>query len=449
MRLFLLCLSVSFYLIGNAQVNFQNIPFEQALKRSAQESKIILLQFEAADCNQCNEVADKAFEHKDLAAQIESLFIPVKISADHPDRKVIGARYNIAKGFGTLFLNSEGVLLHRFGKTTSNWREYFKEIDVAMNKAGESLKISELEKEYKGGNRSIGFLEQLLQKKRSLNLPVNDLLDEYVSLLPEDSLKSVHTITFLIRMAPMFDSKAGVAMRKDRVVFKQAWDALPQHVRTGINNSIIIRGMEQAILEKSEAKALKIAQFAQGTNGLNHAAATKAYDMNMLRFYEKTGDTAKYFMKAIAYYERYFMIVSADSIKQRDSINLARIKQGEKRRDTIFPGNKPMIYASTSFRPMVQFFAKELNNGAWSFYKMTNNPYLLSVATEWIKKALEFDRTPEVQDTYAHLLYKQAQKDKAIEMETAAIELRRKRGYPTKEYEAVLDKMKKGLPIAD
>jgi hypothetical protein len=85
---------------------------------------------------------------------------------------------------------------------------------------------------------------------------------------------------------------------------------------------MIHKSMLKAIKEKDEKYAIRTASFAQSTNGSNYAAGAKAYDLNMLRFYDETGDTTAYFRKAIAYFERYFLTVSPDSIKRIDSVNL-------------------------------------------------------------------------------------------------------------------------------
>ena len=203
MHKLLLCLiTLVFFNAMFAQTYFPPISFSVALKSAADEGKIIFLQFEAANCNHCNEVAEKGLSNKDLAEQVASTFILIKIPADHPDRSQIATRYNMnnKSAFGSLFIDHNGTLLHKFPATTSNSKDYFKQIDLAINKAGESLKIDQLEKEYEGGNKSLGVLEQLLLHKKTLNLSTDKLLDEYVALLPEDSLKSIRTIVFIMQM---------------------------------------------------------------------------------------------------------------------------------------------------------------------------------------------------------------------------------------------------------
>ena len=153
-------------------------------------------------------------------------------------------------------------------------------------------------------------------------------------------------------------------------------------------------------------------------------------------------------MKSIAYYDRYFMDVSADSIKRTDSLNRKRMFAMAPK-DTVMNGTKIIARATITYSPITQNFTRELNNGAYKFYKITNNPYLLSVATEWVRKGLEFFETPEALDTYAKLLYKQGHKEEAIQMETKAIAVRKARGFPVKDYEAVIDNMKKGIAVKE
>lgn len=438
-----------FGVLLQAQVNFSTQSFADALQKARTEGKLVFLQFEAAACSQCNDVANKGFAGKELAATMDQHFVSLKIGPNHPDRDKVAALYHLAAGnsFGTLFLDDNSTLLHSYLRTTSFSKEYLNQIDLALTKAGEVLKITELEKEYRNGNRGYDFVALLLQKRNALHLPTDSLLDEYAGLLPADSLRSVTALAFIAQMAPMLDSKAFRAIRTDNNLFNKAWYSLAQPARVGINNAIIYKSLEKAIREKNEQLATRTAMFAQGTNA-NPVSGAKAFDMNMLRYYEQVNDTANFFRTSIAYYQRYFLSVSPDSIKQADSLNQRRLLATAPK-DTVREGNRVRIMAKVTYSPTVQRFSGELNNGAYKFYRYTNNPYLLSIATEWVKKALAFYETPEALDTYAKLLYKLNQKQAAIEMLAKAIALQQQRGYPTKRYEEDLLKMNRNEKLTD
>jgi thioredoxin-related protein len=88
-------LSLFLFKLSPAQLNFSEIPFTNALQKARSEGKIIFLQFEAANCNQCNDVANKGFENKELADKINKTFFCLKINAQHPDRNKIAITYNM------------------------------------------------------------------------------------------------------------------------------------------------------------------------------------------------------------------------------------------------------------------------------------------------------------------------------------------------------------------
>jgi len=439
MKIIILPLFVFFTNAIFAQTNFRSISFAEALRMAKAENKMVFMQYESEDCDQCNEVADKGLENMEVGYRIDQSLVAIKITVKHPDRSQLAEQYNMHTGFGSLFIDMNGALVHKFRRSTTFAKEYLNQIDLALYSTSESARITELEKEYKNGNRDISFLKTLLTKRKMLNLPTDILLDEYVTLLPADSLRSLNTLVFIAQMAPMLDSKANNILRKDQQLFNKAWYSMSLPLRLGINNVIIYKGLKKAIDEKNEGAAIRVASFAQGTYMGNYAAGTKAYDKNLLYFYEKT-DTSKYFRKAIAYFDRYYMIVSPDSIKKIDTVTLNRLLAQAPKTDTIVNGRQ-VRRTAIRYAPVTQNFARELNNGAWSFYKMTKNPYLLSVATEWAKKGLEFFKSPEILDTYSRLLYRQNQKAKAIELQHEAIALRKQRKYSTKEYDAVLAKM--------
>jgi hypothetical protein len=433
-----------------AQVNFSSLSFNEALQKAKSESKLIFLQFESAECKQCNDVANKGFDNEEVADKMNQAFFCLKIDKQHPDRLHIAQAYeiNADRGFGTFFLDYSGNIIHKFLKTTSWAQHYINEADIALLKAGEGLKLSELEEEYKKGNRSLDFMEVLLKERKALNFQTDSVLDEYVGMLPPDSLKSMHTVRFVMEMIPLFDSKANTVFRKDSMLFDKAWNSMNLKKRIEINNGLIQKNMKKAIQEKSELYAIRTASYALRTYSGNYAAGTKAYYMNMLRFYDEINDTAKYIGHAFTYYNNFYRTLSADSIKRMDSLTARSMLTGpEAEITTVTNESGTKTVTRVTYRPIVQDYAKELNNITYKVYSKTDNPILISAATIWAEKALEFYKTPEVLDTYARLLYKQNKTAKAIEIISEAIALQQKRGYPTIDYDIVLGKMKNNSPL--
>ncbi len=83
-----------------------------------------------------------------------------------------------------------------------------------------------------------------------------------------------------------------------------------------------------------------------------------------------------------------------------------------------------------------------LNNYAWSVFENCKDITCVQEALEWSKRSFKDKENPMFIDTYANLLYKMGRKDEAIRWQEKAIALVSE--AEKKEYEATLDKMKKG-----
>jgi hypothetical protein len=432
-----------------SQEVFKTIPFNDALKLSSETQQLIFLQFESEKCRQCNEVANKAFENKDLADLLEQAFICVKIEASHPDRKEIGALYNVSDGFGSFIIDKNKTLIHSFHKTTTKPSYYKEQVDIALTKAGEDIRITELEKEYKNGNKSIGIMESLLLKRKSLNLETDSLLDEYTGIVPADSLQSQATLSFIAQMAPIAGSHADLVLRKNFQAFTTAWQSIPLSSRIAINNRIIYKSRQKAIKDKDEKFAYRVANFARSTySDRNSRAASASFEYNMMTFYKETNDTINYLARAIYYYDDYYMTVSVDSVSKKDSADLRKLFEKQKP-TAIQNGDATRMVKTVSFKSSVQGFTRSLNEGAWNFYQMTTDPLHLARALQWAKRANEFSESPEAMDVYARLLYKTGKKIDAIEWESKAIDVSKKRGFKPTDFERLLSNMKEGKSVID
>jgi len=169
MRKFTTTILLIFPLVMFGQVKFSTATFEEVIKESQKTSKLIFLQFESNGCEKCNEVADKAFEDAGLAKLLQESFVCVKIGPTHPDRELISSLYNI-QGFGSFFIDQQKTLLHTYLTTTTRATSYKEQVEIVFNRAGEELRLNEMEKQYNSGEKTPGMLQLILEKRKSLYL---------------------------------------------------------------------------------------------------------------------------------------------------------------------------------------------------------------------------------------------------------------------------------------
>ncbi len=428
------------------QLKFKPISFDDALQQSQKKGKIIFLQYESANCNQCNEVADKAFANEELAELLGQTFICIKITPGHPDRNRIAALYNKKKdGFGTLFIYGDGSLIHTYPGSTTFAAKYKEEIDKALTKASEGIQLKNLEKLYNEGNRNLNFLEFYMQTLKNLKYNTDTLLDEYVTLLPDDSLSSIQIFAFVIGMTPILDSKAYKKLGDFyTVINKRNYNSNADYpLHPDIKNKIAFKSLQKAIAEKNEVFALRIASFSKNTYPRDPGKAAKSYDFRMLEYYNGINDTSRYLQQAVNYYDKYYMPISVDSVRRKDTSNMNMLARQqtptiEKRGDSIVKRTR-IVY-----RPEAQFLCNELDEAARKFLELTTDISNLAIALNWSAKAVDLFESYTAQNTYALLLYKNGMKQEAIIWQQKAIELKKKRGFDTKSLEKELEDLKKG-----
>lgn len=414
------------------------------MKRAARQQKPIFVQFESATCKQCNEVADQGMQYEGAKTAAARDFIFLKVSPTHPDRAQIERAYNMTGGFGVLFVHHSGLLVHKYNRSSSSKFEYENQMQMARTKMQDLGKSTALEEAYKKGTRDIDFLEQYLLHRQAMDLHTDSLLEEYARLLPPDSLKSIRTLEFIARMEPVLGSKADTALRQPRI-FNQAWYGLDLSTRININNRIIYKTLQKAVAEKNAGLALRTALFSWNIHS-NREAGERAYKKTLVDYYRQVKDTSAYFESAVAFYTQYYMQVDIDSVKRVDSLSKQRQMEQAVPIDTVKDG-RPVQMRAIVFAPAAQRYTNELNEAAWHLYTLTDNLELLSIAAAWVDKGLQFFETPEALHTQAHLLYKLGQPAKAMDKLHRSIALRKERRYPTKDYEAELQKMQAGVPL--
>ena len=441
--LILLSLSVLFCLLSNAQVSFRNISFDEALKEAATKGNLIFIQFESATCTQCNEVADKAFSDIKLGEKMNQSFICLKITNNHPDRQKVATLFNKTNmSLASLFVAADGSLIHTYAKSSTMAKSYEEEAEKALSKAGESIRLKNMEELYKNGNRNMDFKEMYMTARKNLQLETDKLLDEYVSLIPADSLSSKRMFVFIMLMTPIYESVAYQKIEDFYLAVEKRKYNYQYPLKPTVRSAIANKSMRKAIAEKNEPYALRVADFAKKISPIDYGKAKKTYDSFLLDYYKGVNDNTKYLQLAASYYDTYYMTIPVDSVKKADTANMNKLARNQpgtkiKQGDSTVVIRKQIMYASESGK-----FSSELTGAARKFLEITDNTDYLSKAVKWSEKAIAFNETFTAMNVYALLLYKTNNKPEAISWQEKAIALKRKMGYDTKSLEKELSEMK-------
>ncbi|MCF0056236.1 thioredoxin family protein [Dyadobacter sp. CY356] len=433
--------------ISYGQIVFLNNPdWEQAAKKARSEKKLIFIHLESNNCQQCNEVATQGFNETILKEKFEKHYVSIRVNTDTEMGHRLAEKFEIKGAPVSLFVDADGNILNRFNGSTSAGFMYAQQADIALGRRGEK-KVKDFEKEYNSGSRSSKFLKEYIAKRKEMQLPTDDLLEEYVGQLPVDSLKNYNVIKFIYMQGPSLDSRGYKMIQyTERKLIDSLYKSIPVQEAVAINNAIIETTFRNAVRNKNINLAHDLSRFIQNTYRPDFAKGSLASQRSLLRYFYAVKDTVQYIQLAENFLDYTHMRLTVDSLKRMDEKEM-KIQQSRQ-----IPGK---LSHTMRISPPSQYFHIELNEHAWHFFEMAKKKGDLENALKWSQQSMLFfdalnkDRqgsmslgNPAYLDTYAQILYKLGRKDEAIEWQTKAVSAQKVTGMPSGSFEATLNKMK-------
>ena len=147
----------------------------------------------------------------------------------------------------------------------------------------------------------------------------------------------------------------------------------------------------------------------------------QAFSLRM-DFYRHAGNAPKLMEVANHYLDGTPMTLSLANIQQRDQAlyeeMMGPFLRGERDSGEIESFEEMKAYYQSAYSSAL---AMQLNQGAWAFYEVVDEPQVLEKALSWAKRSLDIQTHGANMDTYAHLLYKLGRQQEAIEWQTKAV----------------------------
>jgi len=229
-------------------------------------------------------------------------------------------------------------------------------------------------------------------------------------------------VLFILKAGPFADGNAYKLATLNKQLIDSIFKTEPMADRVAMNNATITNTMNSAIANKNITRAMASANFTRNTWSSNPVEGQKNWFLKLMQYYKGINDTTKYLQQASAFYEQYYMRLTVDSVRKRDSLNYINARKNAREISRVVI-NDTTIRRAVSFTYSKDSYATELNNAAWTFYQMAvnKNDYLMK-AMLWSRRALELSEKPAFYDTYAHLLYRLKFFDEAESMQRKAIE---------------------------
>jgi len=445
MRVALTILYFTIFCSGPIQaqkIDFQ-ASFEKAKSLAIQQKKplaiLITIETPVYSPNYLNGLNDEKVIEK-----FNSSFINYK--ADRSDTAASGKiikEYKIFRFPSFIFLDAQGGFMFTDIAFLSIPQPLLDIAEKAISSSKEKSLI-EYDRSYAAGDYSTTFLKEYILRREKAGITINDeLIEKYVFGLKVSDLYKYSEVLFILKAGPLADGNAYKLAGLNRQLIDSIFKTEPLADRTAMNNATISNTMNSAIANKSYLRAMAAANFTRGTWANNSYEGQKNWGLKMMQYYKGVKDTTKYLQQASGFYEQYYMRLTVDSVRKRDSLNFitARNNAREISRTTI---NDTTVRRLLSFSYSKDRYATELNNAAWSFYEMAfnKNDYLFK-AMLWSRRSIELSPKPGFYDTYAHLLYRLKFFDEAESMQKKAIETGQAGKIDTRQLQEEYEKIRK------
>jgi thiol-disulfide isomerase/thioredoxin len=437
------CLIIS--LLTTTKTFSQGIQFKQGewqsvLMQAKSQNRLIFVDVYTDWCGPCKEMDKKTFTDATVGDKFNAKFVNYKVNADKGFGVTIAKRYNVTSYPTVLFIDPSENLIHK-QQGYLRVPDLLKEADMVIANQSDVKPIYVLDKLYNEGRRDSEFLYEYLAKRARFNQNNTKLVDEYLKSLNPLQYSADRTLRVMINNGIEIDGKAFEILMKFREKAMNLFEDGERKI-DGVFSMSINEAFEKAITAKNIVAFEKVVQA--NTKALPNTA-DRVNDKNRLSFYLATKDVAKFTEAAQQYLDQYVMFVQVESIRKQDAWEFDKIMSAYKQgvRDSTGTGAEFYQRLKREARnTTARMTANELNEVVKAYFDNVVDNTHLAKSTEWAKRAIELVEHPDYYDSYAHILLKIGDKQKAQEMEQKAVEVAMRDKIDIQKFTAALEKMR-------
>ena len=403
----LLCAFAAFGKAQDKGMHFEhNTSWEKVLAKAKAENKYIFIDCYTTWCGPCKMMSKNIFPLEEVGKFYNANFINIKIQLDTTKDdneevkswfaagKEISTKYNV-KAYPTyLMFDPNGVIVHRAVGSSDAAKFLAKGAD-ALNPGKQYYG---LKRQYEAGKKDEKFLYTLAKAAMDgYDQPFSKTITNEYLATQTDLLKK-ENIEFLSNSISSSKDKGFAEL----LSHPKEFDAVvgSGYAQSTIRN-IIYKEEAMPIISPKGQKAPAVPDWDAALKAISAKYPTEgpeAIGFYKINYYQKKGDWQNFGPAVVAYMKSY--------------------------------GNT----ASPA----------QLNAFAWTVFENCEDMACVASALDWSKQSFAKDNNYQFMDTYANLLHKSGKTKEAIEWETKAKDLAIKAGDDGSDYNATIEKMKKG-----
>lgn len=389
--------------------------WQAVLDEANRQKKPVFVDFDTIGFYPRQEIIREAFSDSSLAVTFNANFINYQVDAQRGEGVAIAERYRVLSYPvpTSLFILWDGSLLHR-ASGYQGLAGLLAEADKALALANKPNVLSTLEQTYLAGQRDPVFLATYLRERANADMPNNDALITYLSLVPETDWTTDETIGLITAHLTTYDPRIVDALQQTLRQLYGSTDKPAVVQRTKLGDCIrqLIRSrFHRAIAEQDEQQLAEVITdnerflYAEAGDSLSKQEVEEMANGYRRRFYAETKNFAQY--RPLAEAEAWrLMTVSRESVREKD--REAFLHYLERKKELDETGERPDYWKYAEAMSTVESHetARQLNQLVRYYDKHMTDPYDLEQALVWSARSLEYDRNPGYLHTHARLLMK-------------------------------------------
>ncbi len=363
-------------------MTFHKGTWAAALETAAKENKLVFLDAYTTWCGPCKKMTRETFTQAEVGAYYNKNFINVKMDMEKGEGIGLAQKYSVMVYPTLLFISPDGAIVHR--SAGYHTTPQFLELGAIANDP--SKRMSAMDDRYKGGDRDPDFLLNYAMTKFEVQDGSHEsIAEEYMNTQEDWSTEDNMKMIFNFVSSP--DSKLFEYILDNKKAFYNVVGEAP--VTQTIQNMIFSQvqgGDAKSVFEQVDKLYKKV--YPEKAEKLS-AQFRPAY-------YRQAGDRENYATSQLKYFKKY---------------------------------------------PSKDW--EELNEAAWTFYRVAEDKKHLKKALKWARKSVKMNNQFINNDTVAALYFKLKKKKKALKYANKAIALAKESGNDYSDTTKLLEDIEK------
>lgn len=376
--LLLLLIPLAYSLSGQSGIQFSEQSWQKVLQQAEEEDKLIFLDAYTTWCGPCRMMDKDVFPDKALGKYYNKHFINAQVDMEGEEGLALGRKYKVKAYPSLLFINGAGEVVHRL--VGYHDAEQLLEAGEAAIDPEQNLKG--LTDRFEAGEKDPDFLLKLaITRASAMEDGHMEALEAYFDT--QQDWGTPENMELLFTFADDLDSPLFEYLAQNRPDFELLFgkEAVVQKLQYLVNQT----------LYKQVGESFDLETVDQLYEKAYPDVAEKLSARFRVDYYRMAGDQEEFLEATMNYLEDF----GSDD-------------------------------------------AMELNNAAWNFFELVDDPAQLKKALAWAQRSVELEPGYYNYDTLASLYFKLGQKKKAVKTAKEAIRIAKEEGEDAAATEALL-----------